>query len=227
MVFHMASKNDNGVLSALNWRYATKKFDPKRRVSDDDISILEESLRLAPSSMGVQPWKFLLITDSEVKKKLAGACYGQQQVKDASHVFVICSTKELTGEHLSFYFDSVRKDNPEKTLRGKAAQAVRLAGYLKMIEGYALSMGKARTSEWCREQSYIALGFLLSACAHLKIDSCPIEGYDKGKVEKLLGLPEIGLQVATIVPVGYRAKDDSHAREGKVRFGKDIVILDI
>ena len=223
----MASSKGNDVLSALNWRYATKKFDQTRKVSDDDISILSESLRLAPSSMGVQPWKFLLITDPEMKRKLSDACYGQKQVKDASHVFVLCSTKELTGEHLSFYFDSVRKDNPEKTLRGKAAQAVRLAGYRKMIEGYALSMGKAKTAQWCKEQCYIALGFLLSACARLGIDSCPIEGYDKGKVEKLLGLPEIGLQVATVVPVGYRAKDDAHSREGKVRFKKEIVILDI
>jgi nitroreductase len=96
-----------------------------------------------------------------------------------------------------------------------------------MIEGYALSMGKARTSEWCREQSYIALGFLLSACAHLGIDSCPIEGYNKSEVEKLLGLPEIGLQAATVVPVGYRAKDDAHARENKVRFKKENIVLDI
>ena len=223
----MASTKGNNALSALNWRYATKKFDPKRKVSGGDIAILSESLRLAPSSMGIQPWKFLLITDPKVKSQLSAACYGQKQVKDASHVFVICSTKELTGEHLSFYFESVRIANPKKSLSGKAAQAVQLAGYRKMIEGYALSMGKEKASQWCKEQGYIALGFLLSACAHLGIDSCPIEGYDKGKVEALLGLPEIGLQAATVVPIGYRAKDDSHARENKVRFKKEVVILDI
>jgi len=223
----MASNICNEVTRALNWRYATKKFDSSRKVSGVDIAILMESLRLAPSSMGTQPWRFILITDSATKKKLSAACYGQQQVKDASHVFVICSIKELTGEHLSRYFESVRIANPEKSLVGKAAQTARLAGYRKMIEGYAFSMGKERTSQWCKEQAYIALGFLLSACAHLGIDSCPIEGYNKAEVEKLLGLPEKGLQVATVVPVGYRAKDDSHARENKVRFRKEELFLEI
>jgi len=223
----MVSSKNNDVTRALYWRYATKKFDSKRKVSDDDVAILAESLRLAPSSMGVQPWKFLLISDKKIKDRLSAACYGQQQIKDVSHVFVICSIKELTGEYLSRYFESVRTANPEKSLVGKAAQAARLAGYRKMIEGYALSMGKARTSEWCKEQAYIALGFLLFACAHLNIDSCPIEGYNKAEVEKLLGLPEKGLQVATVVPVGYRAKDDSHARESKVRFRKEELFLEI
>ena len=223
----MVSNKGKDVLSALNWRYATKKFDSKRKVSDADLSVLMESLRLAPSSMGVQPWKFILVTDQKVKNQLSAACFGQQQVKDAPHVFVICSVKELTGTHLSCYFDSVRKANPEKSLAGKAAQAARLAGYRKMVEGYALSMGKDRTSQWCHQQCYIALGFLLSACAHLNVDACPIEGYNKGEVEKLLGLPEIGLQAATVVPVGYRAKDDAHARENKVRFGKEDIFLEI
>ena len=223
----MASNKGNDVISALNWRYATKKFDPKRKVSESDLAALTESLRLAPSSMGVQPWRFLLITDSAIKKKLSAACFGQKQVTDASHVFVICSVKNLTSEHLSCYFDSVRRANPEKSLAGKAAQAARLAGYRKMIEGYALSLGKERTSQWCKEQSYIALGFLLSACAHQNVDSCPIEGYNKGEVEKLLGLSEIGLQVATIVPVGYRAKDDWYSKESKVRFKKEDVFLEI
>ncbi len=214
-------------MRALNWRYATKKFDSSRKVSDDDIAILMESLRLAPSSMGIQPWRFILIADSAIKKKLSVACFGQQQVKDASHVFVICAIKELTGEHISRYFQSVRILNPEKSLAGKAAQTVRLAGYRKMIEGYALSMGKERTSQWCKEQAYIALGCLFSACAHLNIDSCPIEGYNKAEVEKLLGLPELGLQAASVVPVGYRAKDDAHARENKVRFRKEEVFLEI
>ena len=223
----MASSKGNNVVRALNWRYATKKFDPKRKVSEADLAVLMESLRLAPSSMGVQPWAFLLITDKKTKDRLSAACYGQQQVKDASHVFVICSIKELAGKHLSRYFESVCIANPEKSLAGKAAQAARLADYRKMIEGYSLSMGKERTSQWCREQCYIALGFLLSACAHLNIDSCPIEGYNKAEVEKLLGLPEKGLQAATVVPVGYRAKDDAHARENKVRFSKEEVFLGI
>ena len=223
----MAANNGKNVLSALYWRYATKKFDPKGKVSDADLGVLQESLRLSPSSMGVQPWKFLLISDQKMKDRLSAACYGQKQIRDASHVFVICSIKELTGEHLSHYFESVRDANPEKSLAGKAAQAARLAGYRKMIEGYSLSIGKARTSEWCHEQCYIALGFLLSACAHLNIDSCPIEGYDKAAVEKLLGLPEKGLQVATVVPVGCRAKDDAHAKENKVRFRKEEVFLGV
>jgi len=223
----MAPGKGNDVVRALNWRYATKKFDSDGKVSDGDIGILMESLRLAPSSMGVQPWKFLLITDQKVKDRLSAACYGQKQVKDASHVFVLCSIKEPAGAYLSSYFESVKTANPEKSLAGKAAQAARLAAYRKMLEGYMLSMGKERTSQWCREQSYIALGFLLSACAHLKIDSCPIEGYNKGEVEKILGLPGLGLQAATVVPIGYRAKDDAHARENKVRFKKEDIFSEI
>jgi nitroreductase len=117
--------------------------------------------------------------------------------------------------------------NPEKSLPGKLAQKARLAGFRKMIEGYIFSMGQQRAAEWYKEQTYISLGFLLFACAHLGIDSCPIEGYDKAKAEKILGLGEMGLQLATIVAIGYRSKEDAHSKDKKVRFERKEVFTEI
>ena len=215
------------MLKALNWRYATKKFDPKRKVSEADLSVLMESLRLAPSSMGLQPWKFMLVRDPAARKRLCAACFGQKQVVDASHLIAICAMKEITPAYLSRFMGAMASANPVESTAGKIVQAAKLAGYRKMIEGNAFSMGKEKTAVWNKKQAYIALGFLLFACAQLGIDSCPIEGYGKEQAEKALGLDKMGLEIATVVPVGYRAKDDTHAKESKVRFSKEEVVLEI
>jgi nitroreductase / dihydropteridine reductase len=223
----MATRKGKEILRALAWRYATKKFDPHRKVDDADIEVLMESLRLAPSSMGVQPWKFMLVRDPAVKKKLVSACFGQKQVQEASHVIVTCAYSRLSPEFLSGFMDSLSDANPEKSIAGKIAQKARLAAYRKVIEGYVFAMGREKTAEWNKKQAYIALGFLLSACAHLGIDSCPIEGYNKGQAEKILGLDSMGLEIVTMVPIGFRSKNDKHASENKARFAKKDVAVEI
>ncbi len=223
-------KNNNAakeIIETLNWRYATKEFDPTRKVSDSDLETLLESLRLAPSSFGLQPWKFIVVSDKEIKKRLVAACWGQKQLERASHVIVTCVPKTLADSHVSAYMASIDSVNPVTGMVEKTAQKARLAGFKKVIEGYLASLSKERKSEWYKEQTYIAQGFLLFACAQMRIDACPMEGYLKSEVEKILGLEKLGLELVTIVPIGYRSATDKHASEKKVRFAKKDVFIEM
>jgi len=203
-------QNRETILEQLNWRYAVKKFDSSKRVSDEDWNVLEQSLILAPSSYGLQPYKFIVVTDENLKRELTPAAYGQTQIADCSHLVVIAYKKALNDadvEHFVERIVEVRNVSRESlkeyedTMTGSARKAV--------DENYI--------ETWNSRQAYIALGFLLEAAALLGIDATPMEGFNAAQVNEILGLTDYSAVV--LCAVGYRdAENDWLVNLPKVRF---------
>ena len=203
-------------LNNLMWRYATKKFDPQRKLTSAETDMLEETLRLAPNSFGFQLWKFYRIDDPAVRAAVREAGYGQPQITDASHIYALASKVAPTEQDVVDFIASI------KTTRGATDES--LAGYRKSLEGAITGKPAGDLAAWTAKQVYIALGFVLSAAAEHKIDACPMEGFDHDKVSGIIGAAKEGYAVQVLCPVGHRAADDSYAAMKKVRYPKERVI---
>jgi nitroreductase len=209
--------SNEAVLNALNWRYATKQFDPARRIPETDWKTLEEALILSPSAFGLQPWKFLVITDQATKEKLVPVSWNQRQVADCSHLVIFAHPKTLDLD----FVDRFLKRTAE--VRGVPVES--LAGYREVITKSLLEGPEQDTlSSWSRRQTFIALGNFLTTAALLGIDACPMEGIAPSEYDRILGLDQRGLVTCAACPVGYRAETDKYATLAKVRFEpKDVI----
>ena len=208
------------LISQLNWRYATKQFDPKRKISDRDWAALEEALLLSPSSFGLQPWIFIVVKDPAVRAKLRPASWDQSQIVDASHLVVFAYKTNLGEKDV----DALLKRIAE--VRGVAIEA--LAGYRGMMAGSLMQgMNASGRDAWARNQVFIALGILLASAAALGIDACPMEGFDRAQYDAILGLPQKGVASAVVATLGYRSPADKYAAAPKVRFPKEKVFIEI
>lgn len=210
------SVSHDQLLEALRWRYATKQFDPARRIPETVWTALEQSLVLTPSSFGLQPWKFFVIGDPEVRTRLRGVSWGQAQVTDASHYVVLTARTDLTGDDLDAWMTCLAET------QGKPPES--LAPLRSVIEGFTKSMTPAALLAWNTRQVYIALGQLMTAAAMLGIDACPMEGIDPAGYDAVLGLTGSGYTTAVGCALGYRAADDRHAGLPKARFTAERVI---
>jgi nitroreductase len=208
------------LLSQLNWRYATKQFDPKRKISPQDWSALEEALLLTPSSGGLQPWKFIVVTDPAVRARLRPASYGQAQIQDASHLVVFASKNNFSEADVDAHIGHVAE------IQGVPITA--LAPLRNMLVGGIVQrQDEAARNAWARNQAYIALGNLLTSAALLGIDACPMEGFDRAQYDEILGLKEKGLSAAVIATLGYRSPADKYAAAPKVRFPQDQIFIHV
>lgn len=201
------------LLQQLRWRYATKKFDPTKKIAAADWAALEEALVLTPSSFGLQPWKFIVITDSATKEKLVPASWGQKQLAEASHVVVFAIKKNLGAAEVDRFL--------QRTVEVRGGSLEALAGYRNMMTGF---LAKTNVQDWATRQVYIALGNFMTSAALLGIDACPMEGLEPAKYDELLGLPARGLATVVACVAGYRAADDKYATLPKVRFQHGDVI---
>ncbi len=205
------------LLSALHWRYATKVFDPARKISPATWNALEDTLVLTPSSFGLQPWRFLVVRDPALRAKLRPHAWGQAQVTDASHFVVVTARSELTAADIAHYI--------ERTAEVRGQPVAALAGYQRVMEGSLLADSrKPHLLEWAARQAYIALGQLMTAAALLGIDTCPMEGFEPAKFDEILGVRKDGYATLAAVALGYRAESDKYATLPKVRFPKTEVI---
>jgi nitroreductase len=202
----------------LNWRYATQKFDPVRKIPEAEFLELLESLRLAPSSYGLQPWKFVVVRDETIREKLRKHAWNQPQVTDASHLLVLCALKGINPGYVKNFTARIAKS------RGVALES--LSGYEQAMLNSLKTMPAQALSDWMKRQVYLALGMLLAQCAHKKIDSCPMEGFDAKKFDEILRLKKLDLGSVVLCPIGYRAKDDQYAGLKKVRFTKSEVFIE-
>lgn len=202
------------LLAALHWRYATKVFDPTKKIPADTWSALEESLVLTPSSYGLQPWKFIVVRDQELREQLVAHSWRQRQVADCSHLVVMAVKKAYSLDDLDAFIARMVE------VRGGSAES--LAGFRKMVAG-TQAQGYM-TKEWAKMQAYIALGQFMASCAMIGIDTCPMEGFVPAKYDELLGLEAHGLTTAVVCPAGYRHADDRYATLPKIRFKSDDVI---
>lgn len=202
------------LLDALRWRYAVKKFDPTREIDHATWQQLEEALILTPSSYGLQPWKFLVIRDRELRTRLMGHSWGQSQIADCSHLVAFAVRREMTVadiDRLIVRVAEVRGVDPGK-----------LEKFKKMMVGDIVSGPRSdRSLEWASLQAYIALGNFMTAAALLDVDTCPMEGFEPAAYDEVLGLEGRGLTTAVLCCAGYRAVDDKTAPLPKVRFKKE------
>ena len=204
------------ILEKLNWRYATKQYDSSRKVSEEDWETLETALTLAPSSYGLQPYKFIVVTDQDLKEKLKPAGYGQSQITDSSHLVVFAYKKVLSEADVEHFVERIAE------VRGVSRET--LADYENTMKGSAKQAFDGGYIEtWNSRQAYIALGFLLETAALLNIDATPMEGFDAAQFNEILGLTEYSAVV--LAAVGYRdAENDWLANLPKVRMPKDELI---
>lgn len=205
------------IVSSLNWRYACKVFDAAKKIPAETWSSLEESLVLTPSSFGMQPWKFLVIQDPELREQLVPHAWNQRQVADCSHLVVMTTFREMPEDHID---TNIRR---MMEVRGGTPEA--LIGFRNMVAGFRQSgQEKGWLGDWAKQQSYIALGQFMLAAALLKIDTCPMEGFVAAKFDEILGLTGGAYTTAVLCPAGYRSEDDKYAVLPKVRFSLGDVI---
>lgn len=203
-------KNIKEYNQKLLWRYATKKFAADKKIPEDQIKELLESLRLAPSSYGLQHWKFIVVKDQTVKDELRKASWDQSQISDCSHLVVLCIPDVLDESSVQAYIDNIVQ------IRG--VERSTLEEFKKVVLGSITSKSQDDLKVWARKQIYIALGFLLSSCAQHGIDSCPMEGFDSKKYDEILQLKSKGLESVVLCPLGYRHPEDNYAQAPKVRY---------
>lgn len=211
--------NSETVIQALEWRYATKKFDPSRKISGADMKNLTESVRLAPTSFGLQPFRLLSVTDPAQRAQLVTASWGQHQVQDASHLFVFATLTSLDEAYVDRFIDS--------TCRARSVSKDKLEGYTNMMKGFLQGLSEEGLRHWASKQAYIAAGFLMETAALLQIDTCPMEGFDAKQYDGILGLSKLGLSAALVMPVGYRSAEDPLAKAAKVRFPASEMVITI
>lgn len=195
----------NPVVEALKFRHACKKFNPDKKISATDLEAILEAARLSPSSFGMEAWKFIVLESSEVRQKLRPACWDQPQVTDAGCVIAIlarpsCVTPDNEYVRQSF----MRRQLPEDATK---AYIERYKWYMETEVFPVMSL-----YAWCAKQCYIALANIMTAAAAAGIDSCPMEGFEKQRVEQILDIDTSEYEVAVLVALGYRAGEQTPRR---------------
>lgn len=209
----------NSIIEQLNWRYATKAFDPTKKITTEQLHTIKEALRLTPSSFGLQPWYFLFVSDNQLRTQLKAVSWNQSQVVDCSHHVVICRKAEMTNAYIDEYIAS--------TAASRSMNVSDLQSYAQMMKGFLSSKTEAQIAHWMEKQCYIALGQLMTVCAQMKIDACPMEGFDPDQYNEILQLPSKGLRVVVTCPIGFRADSDKYAKLAKVRWPMQSVVSEI
>ncbi|CAM4250276.1 NAD(P)H-dependent oxidoreductase [Flavobacterium terrigena] len=192
-----------------NWRYATKKFNSEKKISDTDFEILKDAIQLSSSSYGLQPYKVLIIENEEIRKQLQPASWGQSQIVDASHLLVFANITNVDEEYINNFAQNVA------TTRNIPFENVK--GYADFMIGKITTLTPEDQAVWTAKQTYLALGNLLNAAAELKIDVTPMEGFDPNQYNEILGLTEKGLHASLVATVGYRHHEDDTQHYIKVR----------
>lgn len=197
------------IIKQLQWRYATKKFDTDKLLSDEKLNILKQAFNLTATSFGLQTIKLLVIQDKTIRKQLIEHSFGQAQVLNASHLLVICIQDNISDSDVDAHFDNVIdiRSTPETIL----------APYRADLKATMRDMTMEERQDWSVKQTYIALGNLMTVCAVEGIDSCPMEGFDTLQFDEVLKLKDNNLKSILLLPVGYRHETDMFADFKKVR----------
>lgn len=193
----------------LQWRYAAKKFDITKELPTEDLDYILEAGNLAATSYGLQPFKIVVVTDAEKKKALMEVAYNQIQVGENGALLILAARTDVDAAFISEYTTRI------ETERGLPAGAV--DGYKDMMVGHLTSLSAEARLVWAQKQAYIALGTMMVAAAEKEVDSCPMEGFDAGKFDEILGLAEHNLKSTVLLPIGYRSDEDASQNYKKVR----------
>lgn len=207
------------VTEAMKWRYATNKFDTTKKLTDAQVDELVGAMVLSPSSYGLQPWKFIVVTNPAVRMKLREAGYNQPKISEASHLIVLAVEKNIDDKLIDTYIELVADT--------RGVPAGDLEGYANMIKSATGRMTSEQRVEWAARQAYIALGVLVTTGAVEGIDVAPMEGFDPAKFDEILGLGKMGLESKVAAALGFRASDDPSALNKKVRFPREAVVIEV
>lgn len=207
------------IIERLKWRYATKKFDPNKLLSEEKLNILKEAFNLTATSYGLQPLRMLVVSDPATKEQLMPLSMDQAMVKDASHVLIFCTETTVTSQFIKDHFDRV------EAIRKTPTEI--LDPFEKFLINSFSEKDVDEIEAWMTKQAYLAMGNLLTVCALEQIDACPMEGFEPEKYDEFLQLPQKGLRSVLVMPVGYRAEDDMFAGFQKVRRGVENVVITI
>ncbi|MEZ4811765.1 MAG: NAD(P)H-dependent oxidoreductase [Allomuricauda sp.] len=203
----------NSVLEHRTWRYATKKFDSTKKVSEQDLETLLEATRLSASSYGLQPYHVFVVTNPEIREKLKPVSWGQSQITDASHLIIFANVVDFGEELVDAYVHnaSTTRNIPTESLKG----------YADFMKSKLLELPSETKNNWTTKQAYIAFSNMMQAAAELKIDTCPMEGFDHDAYNEILGLTEKDLNAAVVLAIGYRSEEDGTQHLAKVRKSKE------
>lgn len=196
-------------IEALRWRYATKKFDENRILSEDKIEILKHAFNLTATSYGLQPIKMVIVHNKKVQAKLVEHSFNQKQVASASHVLVLCIEREINEKFIENYFNYVQKI--------RATPNEILSPFKDFLIDDFKNKHIDEIASWATNQAFLAMGTLLTVAATEAIDACPMEGFEPDKYDEVLGLDKLNLRSVLVLPVGFRAKDDVFSEFKKVR----------
>ncbi len=201
------------LIEALEWRYACKKFDTDKRISDTNLETILDSIQLTPSSYGLQPIKVLLIETKELREQIKPIAWNQAQVVDASHLLVFCHYTALSESYVDQHVSLMANT--------RNLPIEKLHGFGTHVKSSIATMDADHVNQWTGKQTYIALGQVLLSCALLKIDATPMEGFDRRALDNLLDLSKDGLSSSLLCPIGYRHAEDPYIALKKVRKTKD------
>ncbi len=206
------------MIDALEWRYATKKFDASKSIDSNTIELLKKAFNLTPTSYGLQPLRLVILNKQDLKDRLFEHSYNQIQVKTASHVLVICIENTVDEKFINRNFEL------QKEIRNAKDEIIN--PFREFLINDFGNKSDQSIKEWAINQAYLALGNMLTICAAEKIDACPMEGFDKEAYDDILNLKEKGISSALVLPIGYRAKDDKFADFKKVRRPQEETIIE-
>jgi nitroreductase len=208
------------VIEKLNWRYATKKFDPAKKVDDAKLERILEAIRLAPTSSGLQPFEVFVVTNPELRAKIQAVGWNQSQITESSHLLVFAAWDNITEARVNMMFDLT---NEQRGIVNEGWES-----YRKLLLGIVAERGEQANFDAAARQAYIALGVAMVAAAFEGVDTTPMEGFDPAAVDEILSLKERNLRSVVILPVGYRqAEGDWLVNLKKVRRSRPNLITEI
>jgi nitroreductase len=200
------------VIDSLQWRYASKAMNGEH-IDEATLDYILEAIRLSASSYGLQPFTVQVISDAELKNKLAPAAYNQPQIIQSSQLLVFCVWNDVTEAHVDAYMQDMAEQ--------RVVSLESLAGFKAMILGAVKNLSVEQKQTWAAKQAYIALGTAMVAAAEQKVDATPMEGFNPQQVDEILGLDQQGLKSTVLLVLGKRSAEDALASMAKVRRSKE------
>ena len=205
------------IIQALHWRYAVKIFNPKKKLAAADLNALLEAARLSPSSLGLLPYKIVVVENSAARKLIFEQASNQSKITEASHLLVFCTYRSYTRSFIDAFVDMFSKErhlSPEQT-----------ANLRKARRAFVKETSPKDLDEWAGDQAFIGLGILLASAAMVGIDAGPMGGFKPEVLDEILNLRRYNLRSRVLCALGYRSAEDAEAKAKKVRWPfKDFVI---
>lgn len=209
----MSTQSFDKTIAQLHWRAAVKSYNPDKKLGAEQLELLVEAARLAPTSFGLQPVKLYVVSNQEVREKLEKAGFGQPQFLQASHIFVLTARETLVEADVTAYV--------ERTATQRSVEVASLEGFKKMLLHSISGKSDEDLFTWSAKQAYLVLGVLLATAAQNNIDATPMEGFSPGEFDEILGTKKDGYKTVVVMAAGFRAADDKYSTMPKVRKTKD------